>query len=47
MGNHEWCFYGWKEGKGHRFFGPDNATDVYEGVAALHVPDVLRAAVRD
>jgi DNA modification methylase len=30
MGNHEWCFYGWKQGAGHRFYGPDNATDVWE-----------------
>jgi DNA modification methylase len=29
MGNHEWCFYGWKEGKAHRFFGPDNVSDVW------------------
>ena len=29
MGNHEWCFYGWKEGAGHRFYGPNNATDVW------------------
>lgn len=29
MGNHEWCFYGWREGAGHRFFGPNNATDVW------------------
>ena len=29
MGNHEWCFYGWKEGAGHRFFGPANAVDVW------------------
>jgi len=29
MGNHEWCFYGWKEGAGHQFFGPNNATDVW------------------
>jgi len=30
MGNHEWCFYGWKQGKAH-FFAPDvhNATDVW------------------
>ena len=30
MGNHEWCFYGWKEGAAH-FFNPDvnNATDVW------------------
>jgi DNA modification methylase len=29
MGNHEWCFYGWREGAAHRFFGPTNATDVW------------------
>src|SRR5277367_1568738 len=29
MGNHEWCFYGWREGAAHRFFGPGNAVDVW------------------
>jgi DNA modification methylase len=29
MGNHEWCFYGWKEGAAHQYFGPKNATDVW------------------
>jgi DNA modification methylase len=29
MGNHEWCFYGWKEGAAHKFFGPPNVTDVW------------------
>jgi DNA modification methylase len=29
MGNHEWCFYGWKEGAAHRFFGPPNVADVW------------------
>jgi DNA modification methylase len=29
MGNHEWCFFGWREGAGHHFFGPNNATDVW------------------
>ena len=29
MGNHEWCFHGWKEGAAHRFFGPANAVDVW------------------
>ena len=29
MGNHEWCFYGWREGKGHKFYGPNNAVDVW------------------
>jgi DNA modification methylase len=29
MGNHEWCFYSWKEGAAHQFFGPNNVTDVW------------------
>jgi DNA modification methylase len=29
MGNHEWCFYGWREGAAHVYLGPDNATDVW------------------
>ncbi|MGH9317682.1 MAG: DNA-methyltransferase [Thermoanaerobaculia bacterium] len=30
MGNHEWCFYGWKEGAAHYFHpGINNATDVW------------------
>jgi DNA modification methylase len=29
MGAHEWCFYGWKLGAAHRFFGPANATDLW------------------
>jgi DNA modification methylase len=29
MGNHEWCFYGWREGAAHVFLGPANATDVW------------------
>jgi DNA modification methylase len=29
MGNHEWCFYGWRDGAAHQFFGPNNATDVW------------------
>jgi DNA modification methylase len=29
MGNHEWCFYGWREGAAHLFFGPPNAPDVW------------------
>lgn len=29
MGNFESCFYGWKEGGPHRWFGPTNATDVW------------------
>ncbi len=30
MGAHEWCFYGWKEGAAHRFFGPNNASDLWQ-----------------
>ncbi len=29
MGDHEWCFYGWKEGAAHTYLGPNNATDVW------------------
>jgi DNA modification methylase len=30
MGNHEWCFYGWREGAAHHFYGPHNVPDVWE-----------------
>ncbi|MCK4342675.1 MAG: chromosome partitioning protein ParB [Phycisphaerae bacterium] len=29
MGCFELAFYGWKEGAGHHFFGPNNATDLW------------------
>jgi DNA modification methylase len=29
LGNHEWCFFGWREGAAHQFFGPKNVTDVW------------------
>jgi len=29
MGAHEWCFYGWREGAAHEYFGPNNATDLW------------------
>ncbi len=29
MGAHEWCFYGWREGAAHVFFGPNNVTDLW------------------
>ncbi len=29
MGNFELAFYGWKEGAGHKFYGPNNVTDVW------------------
>lgn len=30
MGDHEWCFYGWKLGAAHKFFGPQNVPDVWQ-----------------
>lgn len=30
MGAHEWAFYGWKLGAGHKFYGPNNVTDLWE-----------------
>lgn len=29
MGNHEWAFYGWREGAAHHWYGPTNAVDVW------------------
>ena len=29
MGAHEWCFYCWKEGAAHKFFGPSNVPDLW------------------
>ena len=29
MGDHEWCFYGWKKGAAHVFVGPNNVPDVW------------------
>jgi DNA modification methylase len=29
MGDHEWCFYGWREGAAHQFLGPKNVPDVW------------------
>jgi len=29
MGNHEWAFYGWREGAAHQWHGPANAIDVW------------------
>lgn len=29
MGNHEWCFYCWREGAAHVFLGPNNVPDVW------------------
>jgi DNA modification methylase len=30
MGDHEWCFYGWREGAAHIFLGPNNVPDVWQ-----------------
>jgi len=35
MGACEQAFYGWKEGAAHEFFGPNNATDLWE-IKKLH-----------
>ena len=29
MGAHESCFYGWREGAAHQFFGPANVPDLW------------------
>jgi DNA modification methylase len=29
MGDHEWCFYTWREGAAHVFLGPNNVSDVW------------------
>jgi DNA modification methylase len=29
LGEHEWCFYGWREGAAHQFLGPNNVSDVW------------------
>lgn len=29
MGAHEWCFYGWREGAAHHYYGPNNETDLW------------------
>ncbi len=39
MGAFELAFYGWREGAGHKFFGPNNATDLW------HVKKVNPAAM--
>ena len=41
MGAHEWCFYGWREGAAHEFFGPDERHRPLahqEGQSAEHGP---------
>ena len=40
MTNHEWCFYGWKEGAAHQWLGPTNATDVWSVKKLNHTASV-------
>jgi DNA modification methylase len=40
MGAHEWCFYGWREGAAHQFFGPANATDLW-GIKKVSPHDMV------
>jgi DNA modification methylase len=40
MGNHEWCFYSWREGAAHVFLGPANATDVWSVKKMNHTQTV-------
>ena len=35
MGNHEWCFYGWRQGAAHTWLGPRNVPDVWTPVASV------------
>jgi len=51
MGNHEWCFYGWRQGAAHQFLGPANAPDVWsvrrEGVREHGIGSGLRLEATD
>jgi hypothetical protein len=40
MGAHEWCYYGWREGAAHQFFGPNNVTDLW-AVKKVHHQSML------
>ncbi len=40
MGDHEWCFYGWKEGAAHQFYGPNTVPDVWS-VKKLHHTEMV------
>jgi DNA modification methylase len=40
MGNHEWAFYGWREGAAHEWLGPTNATDVWSVKKLSHTATV-------
>jgi hypothetical protein len=47
MGAFELAYYGWKEGAAHRYFGPNNASDLWR-VKAITVrdPDVSFSSCR-
>lgn len=36
MGDHEWCFYGWREGAAHVYLGPNNVPDVWSIKKVTH-----------
>jgi len=40
VGNHEWCFYGWREGAAHQYLGPNNATDDWS-VKKINPPSMV------
>jgi DNA modification methylase len=40
MGDFELAFYGWREGAGHQFFGPNNAVDVWD-VKKIHPQEMI------
>lgn len=44
MGDHEWCFYGWREGAAHVFLGPDNARDVWRVAPSKRRPGAVSAS---
>ena len=46
MGNHEWCFYGWKLGAAHQFYGPNNASDTWELSKATNGECAIGSGVR-
>jgi len=41
MGNHEWAFYGWREGAAHVYLGPNNAPDVWSVVRCNETSSAL------
>jgi len=46
MGNHEWCFYGWKLGAAHQFHGPANVSDTWRLSKAQNGECAIGSGVR-